>query len=300
MSIFTALPCRLHSAEIEPHRTRKQRWNDNRKTITPLETAARRIRRHLVSMSHRARAAHLGSALSCVDILVAAYGAVLHIDPRCPDDPGRDRMIFSKGHAVAALYATLAEFGFMSAAELDGYGRAGSRLEEHPGPATVPGVEIASGSLGHGLSMAAGLALAGRIQRRSYRVLALLSDGECNEGSVWEAAMFAAAQRLENLVAIIDFNRWQATGRSCRVMALDPLAAKWAAFGWHAVEVDGHDIAALIDVFTAAPPADRPLAVVAHTVKGKGVSFMEDDNNWHYRIPTAEEVARAHRELGQL
>ena len=266
--------------------------------IPALERMARQIRGQVVAMSHRSRAAHLGSALSCVDILVALYGAGLRFDPRRPDWQARDRLIFSKGHAAAALYATLAAFGFFPLAELDGYAAAGNRLEEHPGPYGVPGVEAASGSLGHGLSLAAGLALGARIRRQSWRVVTLLSDGECNEGSVWEAAMFASARHLARLTAVVDFNKWQATGRSCEVMALEPLAAKWSAFGWRSVEVDGHDIAALVDVLTAAPEHDGPLAVIAHTVKGRGVSFMEDDNNWHYRIPTAAEVEQASQELG--
>jgi transketolase len=173
--------------------------------------------------------------------------------------------------------------------------------EHPPTPAHLPGIEAATGSLGHGLPLGLGFALAGRIQKLNYRVLALLSDGECNEGSVWEAAMLAGAQQTEKLCAIIDFNKWQATGRSEETMALSPLADKWRAFGWRAIEVDGHDMPALIDALQPSPPDDpRPTAVIAHTVKGKGVSFMEDDNNWHYRIPTADEVAAAGRELGVL
>jgi transketolase len=164
----------------------------------------------------------------------------------------------------------------------------------------VPGVEAATGSLGHGLSIGVGMALAGRIQRRDYRVMVVLSDGECNEGSVWEAAMFAPAQRLENMLAIIDYNKWQATDRSDQVMALAPLAAKWQAFGWSTYELDGHDLPALCDVLRRIPDGSgKPVCVVAHTIKGRGVSFMEDDNNWHYRVPNADEVAAARRELRQ-
>ena len=250
-------------------------------------------------MSHTARAAHLGSALSCVDILVAAYWGVLAIDPRRPEDPNRDRLILSKGHAAAALYAALAYRGFFPEALLETYAQPGSRLEEHPGPGCAPGVEVATGSLGHGLSLGIGMALAGRIQGRSYRVFVVMSDGECNEGSVWEAAMFAAAHRLDNVVAIIDYNKWQATGRSNEIMALSPLKQKWEAFRWSAYALDGHDLEALVNVLNRVPDGSgKPVAVIAHTVKGKGVSFMEDDNNWHYRIPTAEEVRRAWQELG--
>lgn len=266
--------------------------------LVELETLARRIRGKLVEMSHRAATPHLASSLSCVDILVAAYWGALAIDPRQPDDPLRDRLILSKGHAATAWYAALAWRGFFPVELLDTYAAAGSALGEHPSPWCVPGVEAGTGSLGHGLPIGAGLALAGRIQRRPYRVCVVLSDGECNEGSVWEAAMFAAAQRLENLVVVVDYNKWQATARSNEVLALEPLRDKWQAFGFSASEVDGHDIAALIQHLRRVPDGSgSPVALIAHTVKGKGVSFMEDDNNWHYRIPTAEEVAHAHREL---
>jgi transketolase len=185
---------------------------------------------------------------------------------------------------------------------LDSYGEDGGVFAEHPPtPEHLPGIEAATGSLGHGLPLGLGFALAGRIQQQDYRVIALLSDGECNEGSVWEAAMLAAAQRVSNLCVIIDFNKWQATGRSEETMALSPLAEKWRAFGWNAIEIDGHDTAAIITALNAAAHENtKPTAIVAHTIKGKGVSFMEDDNNWHYRIPTAEEVVLAGRELGVL
>jgi transketolase len=250
-------------------------------------------------MSHVAKAPHLGSALSCVDILVAAYGAVLRVDPRNPAEPERDRFILSKGHAAAALYATLAAFGFFDESLLDRFNEDGGPLPEHPGPHGVAGVEAATGSLGHGLPLAVGMALAQRIRGLPSRCYVLMSDGECNEGTVWEAAMFAAAQRLENLITIIDYNKWQATGRSEQIMALSPLAEKWRAFGWSDYEIDGHDMTALLRVLAKVPDGSgKPVAVVAHTVKGKGVSFMEDDNNWHYRIPTAEEVRAAREELG--
>jgi transketolase len=269
--------------------------------FTELEAIARSIRGKLVEMSHKAKAPHLGSSLSCVDILVAAYWTALRIDPQKPYDPDRDRFILSKGHAASALFATLAYRGFFPMELLYSYAQPGSCLAEHPGPNCAPGVEAATGSLGHGLSMGIGMALAARIQGRSYRVFALVSDGECNEGSVWEAAMFAPARCLDNLVVIIDFNGWQATGRSCEIMALKPFREKWESFGWHAHEVDGHDLKQLVAMLQQVPDGSgKPIAIVAHTIKGKGVSFMEDDNNWHYRIPTAEEVNAAHRELGLI
>jgi len=268
-------------------------------SLGELECLARRLRGQLVEMSHAARAPHLGSALSCVDILVAAYWGALRVDPRQPQDPLRDRFIFSKGHAAAAMYAVLAERGFFPQEWLATYGQPGSRLPEQMRPGCVPGVEAATGSLGHGLSLGAGMALAGRIQRREYRVWVVMSDGECNEGSVWEAAMFAAARRLTNVLAIVDFNRWQATARSEEVLALSPLADKWSAFGWQVTEVNGHDLGELRRAIGRwVQPGEGPACIIARTIKGRGVSFMEDDNNWHYRIPTADEVRAAQAELG--
>jgi len=264
-----------------------------------LAALARDIRLRVVEMAHAAAAAHVGSALSCVDLLVAAYWGGLAIDPARPLDPGRDRFILSKGHAAPALYATLAARGFFPAARLADYARDGSPLGEHPGRGCVPGVEASTGSLGHGLALGAGMALAARISGRPSRVCVLLSDGECQEGSVWEGALFAAARRLAALTVVVDRNGWQATGRTEAVTGLEPLVEKWRAFGWEAEEVDGHD-AGLVRAALARPPAasGRPRALVARTVKGKGISFMEDDNNWHYRAPTAADVARARAELG--
>lgn len=267
-------------------------------TVESLSNLARGIRGEVIDGSHRARTPHLGSALSCVDILVAAYWRGLQLDPSRPDDPTRDRLIFSKGHAILALYVVLARRGYYAPELLAEYAVAGGRLPEHPAPGCVPGLDWATGSLGHGLPVGCGQALAARIRGERWRTMVVMSDGECNEGSVWEAAMFAAAQRLDRLAVVIDYNKWQATGRSDEVLALPSLAEKWRAFGWTAVEVDGHDLAQLVDVLSAWPGDGRPLAVVAHTVKGRGVSFMEDDNNWHYRIPTADEVALARAELG--
>jgi transketolase len=211
----------------------------------------------------------------------------------------RDRIILSKGHAVGALYAALAYRGFFDESLLENWNEDGGSLPEHPAPSCVPGMELATGSLGHGLPCGLGMALALRIQDTLAKVLVVLSDGECNEGSVWEAAMMAPAQGVDNLAIIVDYNKWQATGRSNEVMALKPLAAKWEAFGWNAWEVDGHDHVALLEAIDWAYERDgKPSAIIAHTTKGKGVSFMEDDNNWHYRAPTEEEVVLAHKELG--
>jgi transketolase len=271
-----------------------------RLSVTELDRISRRVRVRVVENSHRTDTPHLGSCLSCVDILVAAYFHALRLDPARPDDPDRDRFILSKGHGAPALFQVLALRGFYPLARLDDYGKDGSVFAEHPpAPAQLAGIEAATGSLGHGLPMGLGMALAARIQGRQYNVVALLSDGECNEGTVWEAAMLAAAQRVERLCVVVDFNRWQATGRSDEIMAIAPLAEKWRAFGWSTYETGGHDLDALGRMLSAVPDGSgRPVAIVAHTVKGRGVSFMEDDNNWHYRIPKAEEVAAAKRELG--
>jgi transketolase len=267
--------------------------------IPMLEATARRIRARLVRMSHEARAPHLGSALSCVDLLVAVYWGFLKLDPANPTADERDRFLLSKGHAAAALYATLAERGVISKELLDSYGRDGSSLPEQMSPGCIPGVEAATGSLGHGLPLGLGMALAGRVLQQPYRVCVLLSDGECNEGSVWEAAMFASAQRVERLVALIDYNGWQATGRSNEILLLAPLAEKWKAFGWHVESVNGHDVAEIVRVLGKVPAeTNKPTMIVARTTKGRGVSFMQDDNNWHYRIPNAEEVQEALAELG--
>jgi len=264
-----------------------------------LQRRAAELRGKVVEMSHAAQAAHLASSLSCADILAAAYWHVLRLDPSRPKDPHRDRFILSKGHAAAALYAVLAMRGFFPISELDTFCRDGGRLAEHPPANLLPGVEAATGSLGHGLPLGCGMALSGRIKGETFRIFALLSDGENNEGSVWEAAMFASAQKLENVCVIVDYNKWQATARSDETLMLAPLRDKWAAFGWDASEIDGHDIAALAEAMQRVPNGSgKPVALIAHTVKGKGVSFMEDDNNWHYRAPTADELARAHRELG--
>jgi transketolase len=262
-----------------------------------LELIARQLRFKLVQMSHAAGTPHLASALSCVDILVAAYWNVLRVDAGKPADANRDRFILSKGHAATALYATLAERGFFPKEWLETFGKHRAPLAEQPAPNCAPGVELATGSLGHGLPVGVGMAMASRIQKRDYRVFVCMSDGECNEGTVWEAAMFAPAQKLEKLTVIVDYNKWQATGRSNEVMAMHPLREKWAAFGWDAHEVDGHDIDTVTRLLKNVAPG-KPTAIIAHTVKGKGISFMQDDNNWHYRIPKPEEVEAAKKELG--
>ena len=267
--------------------------------IDQIEKRARILRMRIIETSHQSNTPHLGSCLSCVDILTTLYFSVLRIDPSKPRAAERDRFILSKGHGAPALFQVLAMKGFYPEKLLENYGEDGGIFAEHPpAPSHLPGIEAATGSLGHGLPIALGMAMAARIQQQNYFVYAVLSDGECNEGSIWESAMLAAAQRVTNLCVIIDFNKWQATGRSREIMALDSLQEKWQAFGWNAHEIDGHHISSLLTTLKRFPADNnKPTAIIAHTVKGKGVSFMEDDNNWHYRIPSADEVLAARREL---
>ena len=265
---------------------------------TPAELAGR-IRAHALRMVHRAKASHIGGCLSVADVLAALYGGILRVDPARPDWPARDRFILSKGHGAAALYATLAERGFFPAAWLEEFCRDGGRLCGHVTSGRVPGVEVSAGSLGHGLPIGCGMALAAAREHPAARVFVVLSDGECDEGSTWEAALFAGHQRLDNLVAIVDYNKIQSFGRVEEVLDLDPLADKWRAFRWAAREVDGHDHAALAAALGALPlEAGRPSVLVAHTVKGKGVSFMENDLAWHYRSPDDAQLAGALAEIG--
>ncbi|MBN2053128.1 transketolase [Candidatus Woesearchaeota archaeon] len=265
-----------------------------------LKRIASEVRFKIIEIIYDSQAPHLGSSLSCVDIFVALYWKVLNNNPEMArkKDVLRDRCILSKGHAAPTLFAALAKRGYFPEKMLDNYLKDGSCLAEHPGPSCVPGVELATGSLGHGLSVGLGMAIASRVNKQDYKVYIVMSDGELNEGSVWEAAMFAAAQKAGNLVAIIDYNKWQATARSREVMALEPLKQKWDAFGWNAYEINGHDINEIIKTLENIPKNDKPSVIIAHTIKGKGVSFMEDDNNWHYKAPTHEEVQKAKKELG--
>ena len=250
-------------------------------------------------MVHRANASHIGGCLSVADILAVLYGLVLRVDPARPDWPDRDRFVQSKGHAAAILYAVLAERGFFSVSALESYCGDGSDLCGHVTSPRVPGVEVSTGSLGHGLPIAAGMALVGKREQRPARVFALLSDGELDEGSTWEAILFAGHQRLDNLVAIVDYNKIQSFGTVAEVLDIAPLAEKWRAFRWAVREVDGHDLTALGDAFAAVPfERDHPSVVIAHTVKGKGVSFMENDLAWHYKAPDAAQLARALAEVG--
>lgn len=260
---------------------------------------AARIRRHVLAMVHRTNSSHIGSCFSMADIISVLYREIMNYDPSIPAWPLRDRFILSKGHAGAALYAVLAESGFFPVADLENYNNNGTSLSGHI-MHEVPGVEVSSGSLGHGLSIGCGMAYAGRINRTNYKVYVLLSDGECDEGSTWEAVMFAAHHKLHNLIAIVDYNKIQSFGAVREVLGLEPFADKWRAFGWHVEEVDGHDHGEIRSCLASSVPSvtSAPVVVIAHTVKGKGVTFMENKLLWHYKSPDKAEYQRAFIELG--
>ncbi|MBI4303750.1 MAG: transketolase [Chloroflexi bacterium] len=269
-----------------------------RDEIADLEKFSKRIRAKVLEMSHRAKSSHIGSSFSVADMLAVLYGKVLRFNPAETNAPYRDRFILSKGHACAAMYVALAEKGFFPKDWLDTYPDEGSPLPKHI-THTVPGVEASTGSLGHGLAIACGMALAGKRGGESYRVFAMLSDGECEEGSTWEAGLFAAHHCLDNLVAIVDYNKLQAFGRVKDVVNLDPLGAKWQAFGWVVREIDGHNFEQILGALLDVPfSPGQPSCVIAHTVKGKGVSFMEDQLAWHYNCPDDKQLEQALQELG--
>jgi transketolase len=266
----------------------------------PAREIAVRIRRHCLRMTHRANSSHIGSSLSTADLLAVLYGRVLRLDASQPAWPERDRFILSKGHGCAALYAILVERGFFPLEWLETYYQNGSPLAGHATHKNVPGVEVSTGSLGHGLPIATGMALAAKRDAKAYRIFCLLSDGECDEGSTWESALFAPHHRLDNLTAIVDYNKIQSFGRVKDVIDLEPLGEKWRTFGWAVREIDGHDLSATEDALSRLPfEAGRPSCIVAHTIKGKGISFMEDKLLWHYRSPRAEELELALAELEQ-
>jgi transketolase len=265
--------------------------------ITDTQALARAGRSHALRMVHRVNSSHIGTCLSMADLLAVLYGSALRVDPARPEWSERDRFILSKGHGTAIVYAMLAERGFFPRDWLETYARDGSKLAGHISH-TVPGVEVSTGSLGHGLGIACGMALAGQHDGAPYRVFALLSDGELDEGSNWEAILFAPHHRLDNLVAIVDYNKIQSFGSVAEVLALEPLAEKWRAFGWAVREIDGHDHTAITEALTGVPfEVGKPTAIIAHTTKGKGVSFMEHQLAWHYKAPNAEQLAQALAEV---
>lgn len=257
---------------------------------------SRAVRSHALRMVHDAHASHIGSSLSMTDVLGVLYGGILRVDPSRPDWQERDRFILSKGHGAAAGYAVLAEAGFFPVDWLETYCQDGSKLAGHL-TRTVPGVELSTGSLGHGLPVGAGMALAAKRSGSPARVFVLLSDGELDEGSNWEAILFASHHQLDNLIAIVDYNKIQSYGSVAEVLRLEPLAEKWRAFGWACSEIDGHSYEAVSAALESVPhEPGKPTAIVAHTIKGKGVSFMEDQLAWHYKSPNDEQLAQALRE----
>ncbi len=263
-----------------------------------LKQIARNLRRDILDISYKAQVGHIGSALSIIDILSVLYYKILNIDPADSKNVDRDRFLLSKGHAASALYAVLCRKHFFTETELFTFCQNGGRLAVHPENMSLPGIEYASGSLGHGLAVAGGLALAGKKKHKQYRVFVLLSDAECNEGSIWESALFAAQQKLDNLVVIVDYNKMQAMGRTEDIIQLEPFIDKWKAFGWGTLEIDGHNLSEMEKKLSQIPiQKNRPNAIIAHTTLGKGISFMEDKLNWHYLTMTEEHFKNAIREL---
>ena len=263
-----------------------------------LRQAAREIRGAILRMIHRAGSGHPGGSLSCADLLVCLYCSEMRHSPVQPDWPDRDRLVLSKGHAAPALYAVLKRCGYITQRDLDRLRELESILQGHPDSRRCPGVEASTGSLGQGLSVAHGMALALRDRPARPRVYAILGDGELQEGQIWEAAMSAAHYKSSNLCAIVDNNGLQLDGRVAEIMGLEPLADKWRAFGWNVLEIDGHDVPAILDALKRARVCeDRPTAIVAHTIKGKGISFIEDRVEWHGKAPSDEQLAAALAEL---
>ena len=276
----------------------KQEEQGKQEKQARLKEQARMIRRHIVTMVGAAGSGHPGGSLSAADIVTALYFEVMRVDPRRPDWPDRDRFILSKGHAAPVLYAALAEKGYFPTERLQTLRKLGSPLQGHPDMRKVPGVEMSTGSLGQGFSAANGMALAGKLDGRDYRVYVLLGDGEIQEGQVWEAAMAAAHYKLDNIIAFLDYNGLQIDGPISKVMSPEPVADKWRAFGWAVQEIDGHDLGQILDaVAKAQETKGKPNMIIARTIKGKGVSFMENQVGWHGSAPKPEQVKQALAEL---
>lgn len=255
-----------------------------------------KIRRDAIEMTHVSNGSHIGSVLSIADIVAVLYAEVMNVDKNNPKSEDRDRFILSKGHAGAAVYAALAETGFFQVEDLVTHYANGSKLSGHVSHKGVPGVELSTGSLGHGVCVATGMAMAAKIDKKKHRVYSIIGDGECDEGSVWETALFANHFKLSNLTVIVDHNKIQSLDRCENTIDLINLADKWKAFGWHVIEVDGHSHDELMQAFEAKS-LEKPICIVAHTIKGKGVSFMENTVLWHYRAPQGEFYINAVKEL---
>lgn len=265
--------------------------------LVQLKRRSIQYRKDILTYIHRAGAGHTAGSLSCVDIINVLYNNIMQVNPDCLHDPDRDRYIQSKGHSVEALYVVLCDNGFFPESDLLTLGRYGSHFVGHP-TRKVPGIEHNTGALGHGLSISAGMALAGKMDKRPYKVFTLMGDGELPEGSNWEAALTASHYGLDNLCAIIDYNSLQITGKITEVCNTEPIDKKFESFGWEVRHADGHDLQMLTDLFRALPfRAGMPGLLIAHTVKGKGVSFIEDDVSWHHRVPGDHELKEAIKEL---
>jgi len=266
--------------------------------VANLERVAARIRHDIIEMTHAAQAGHPGGSLSATDMVAALYFRVMRIDPLRPGWPDRDRFILSKGHSCPVWYAALMERGYFSREHIGTLRQLDTLLQGHPAMQKTPGVDMSVGSLGQGLSAGLGMALSGRLMGKDYCVWVIVGDGESQEGSIWEAAMAAAAHKVDNLTAILDLNRIQNDDFVENVLPMGPIPAKWAAFGWHVIEIDGHDMAQVVAALEDSRRVEGvPVMIVAHTVKGKGVSFMEDNPVWHGRAPNDEEAAQAHAEI---
>ncbi|MBM3229851.1 transketolase [Candidatus Parvarchaeota archaeon] len=263
-----------------------------------LEAQARNIRKLVLGMIHKSNSSHIGTSFSIVELLVGLYFSALRVDPARPQWAQRDYFLLSKGHGCAALYATLARRGFADEKMLDGFSVDGGTLWGHSTWKTMPGIEASTGSLGHGLPIGVGLALAAKLDKRPNRVFVLLGDGECDEGSVWEALLYAGHKKLDNLVAIIDYNKVQSFGNTKDVLDLEPFSDKWKAANWAAREIDGHDFGQITKALASVPfEPGKPSVVIAHTVKGKGVSFMENSLDWHYKTPDKEQLEKSIGEI---
>ena len=267
-------------------------------SVPELEVVAKKLRRHVIAMIATAGSGHPGGSLSAADIITALYFNVLRYSPENPNWQDRDRFILSKGHAAPILYAALAESGYFPVEWLATLRKLDSQLQGHADKNLTPGVEMSSGSLGQGLSFSVGIALAAKLDHRDYKTYVLLSDGECDEGQTWEASLSAAHFKLDNLVAVVDCNRIQLSGWTRDIMNLEPLTQKWQAFGWHTIDIDGHNLDQILCAFQEAEKIrGKPSVIIAQTVKGKGVSFMENNVGFHGKAPTSEEAASALKEL---
>lgn len=268
-----------------------------RQDVRRLEEKALEIRHDVLNMIYLAKAGHPGGSLSAAEIVTALYFHVMNIDPQNPDDPDRDRFVLSKGHACPVLYSALAERGFFDKKELDTLRQYHSILQGHPDMNKVPGLDMTTGSLGNGLSIGVGMALSGRMKHQDYMTYVLLGDGECQEGMVWEAAMAANHHHLKNLIAIVDCNGVQINGWVNDILRVEPFTDKWRAFGWSVIEIDGHDMRQVLTALHDARTMRAPTVILARTVKGKGVSFMEDNSAWHGAAPNAEQLAQAMKDI---